>query len=46
MQSISIHLSVKGMTCGACSSTIEEQANNLFKNEMVNKYKDLDLHKF
>lgn len=46
MQSISIHLSVKGMTCGACSSTIEEQANNLFKNEIVNKYKDLDLHKF
>lgn len=46
MQSVSIHLSVEGMTCGACTSTIEKQVFGLYEKQLIAKYNELELKNF
>ncbi|XBW36654.1 hypothetical protein QEN19_002228 [Hanseniaspora menglaensis] len=46
METATIVFSVKGMTCGACSSTIEEQTASLYKNEIKTHFKDLNVQNF
>lgn len=41
MRNIALNYTVKGMTCGACVSNIEQQVNSALKEEIIDKYQDI-----